>query len=475
MVDRMEEIRKELAVMLYDIKAVKFGEFTTKIGIKTPIYFDLRVIIAYPTIIGVLAQALWKLRRHSTNKVNQICGVPYTALPLATLISVQNDIRMLIKRKEAKSYGTMKLVEGVYLPRDNCVIIEDVITSGSSILETVNVLRKEQLTVTEALVIIDREQGGRYNLENHDIEVKSIFTVTAFMKYLFEAGKITKQIMHDVNNYMRSNQVQIPPLSLPMNRLKLSYYKRAELAQNPLASRLLKLMEKKQSNLCLAADFTEAKAILHIADLAGPHIVVLKLHIDIVEDFDKEFMRDLKQLAKQHEFLLMEDRKFSDIGKTVALQYNKGIYKISEWADLVTVHAVSGKTVLDALKKSLPPDVTEHRGVFLVAEMSCKDALTKDNYPKNAVSLAEDATDLVIGVVCQSNLFSSPGLLQLTPGVKLTRGVDELGQQYNDPQSVMSAGADLVVVGRGITETSDELGAVIEYKKQLWAAYENRM
>lgn len=262
---------------------------------------------------------------------------------------------------------------------------------------------------------------------------------------------------------------------MPDDRLKLPYYKRAKLTRNLLTLTLLELMDKKLSNLCLAADLTEAEAILELADQAGPHIVVLKIHVDIVEDFNEKFVQRLKNLAKQHEFLLMEDRKFGDIGNTVALQYNKGIYKISEWADLVTVHPVSGKAVLDALKKSLPENITEPRGVFLVAEMSCEGALTKDNYLKSAVSMAEEAIDLVVGLVCQSNLFSQPGLLQLTPGVKLSKGGDELGQQYNNPQSVFGAGADLAVVGRGITEANDKLAAVLEYKKQLWAAYENRM
>lgn len=113
---------------------------------------------------------------------------------------------MLIKRKEAKSYGTKKLIEGAFSPGDNCVIIEDVITSGSSILETVDALKKEHLNVTEAYVVIDRQQGGRKNLENHGIKVKSLYVMTQLMKYLLQAGKITSEIVKDVGDYLTTNQ-----------------------------------------------------------------------------------------------------------------------------------------------------------------------------------------------------------------------------------------------------------------------------
>lgn len=152
-----------------------------------------------------LARALWTLPDDPT-KVSRICGVPYTALPLTTLISAEEKIPMLMKRKEAKSYGTKKLIEGVFSPGENCVIIEDIITSGSSILETVDALKKEKLCVTEAYVIIDREQGGRKNLENHGIKVKSLFVITQFLKYLLEAGKITSEIVKVVNDYLAMNQ-----------------------------------------------------------------------------------------------------------------------------------------------------------------------------------------------------------------------------------------------------------------------------
>lgn len=242
-----------------------------------------------------------------------------------------------------------------------------------------------------------------------------------------------------------------------------------------MTSKLLDLIESKQSNLCLAADFKEASMILKLADIAGPHIAVLKIHVNIIEDFNEDFITSLTKLARWHNFLIMEDCKFGDIGNTVMLQYRHGLYKIAEWADLITVHLVSGASIIDALREGLK-GIVEPRGVFVVAEMSSQGALTTNDYVKSAVSIAEKASDLVVGLVCQSSLSADPEMLQLTPGVHLSNSSDKLGQQYNDPESVINAGADLAVVGRGITGSPSEwLTATLNYKEALWKAYEKRV
>ncbi|XP_017888150.1 uridine 5'-monophosphate synthase isoform X1 [Ceratina calcarata] len=469
----MENELKELAIALYEIDAVKFGEFVTKVGLKTPIYFDLRVIISHPKLMVRLAKTLWKQAEEASG-ITQICGVPYTALPLATLISADTNIPMLIKRKEVKSYGTKKLIEGNYKQGDHCAIIEDVVTSGSSILETVHSLRKEGLKVTEAFVVIDREQGAKKNIKNHGIHIRSLYSVTTLLAYLLESNKITPKVVRDVTDYLLKYQAPIITVQVTEQlRLKTPFHVRAGKARNAVSAKLLNLMEAKQSTICLAADLTKADEILELADLTGPHIVILKTHVDIIEDFSDDFIKRLKELAKKHDFLLMEDRKFADIGNTVSLQYQKGIYKIAEWTDLVTIHAIAGPSIVDGLKNSLK-DINEPRGLFVVAEMSSKEALTTGEYAQNAVSIAQNS-NLVSGLVCQSNIFTSLGLVQLTPGVKLSKSSDDLGQQYNTPESVVNSGADVAVVGRGITEAQDKLSATLEYKKELWSAYLKRL
>lgn len=133
---------------------------------------------------------------------DHVCGVPYTALPIATLLSVKARRSMLMRRKETKAYGTKKSIEGHYKNGQKCLIIEDVVTSGSSVLETVKDLRKEGLVVTNTIVILDREQGGSENLTANDVETKSLFTMSRLMEILHKNGKITETTVSKVQKYL---------------------------------------------------------------------------------------------------------------------------------------------------------------------------------------------------------------------------------------------------------------------------------
>lgn len=152
-----------------------------------------------------------------------------------------------------------------------------------------------------------------------------------------------------------------------MDRILLSYEKRAELTTNLIAKQLFNIMAAKKTNLCLSVDLTSATDILNLVEKVGEHICLVKTHVDIIEDFSDNFISNLKQLAQKFNFLILEDRKFADIGNTVSLQYSKGIYKVGQWADCVTVHSLPGEGVLKALNVSMN-EISQ--GVFLLAEMS---------------------------------------------------------------------------------------------------------
>uniref|UniRef100_A0A182QCX4 Uridine 5'-monophosphate synthase n=1 Tax=Anopheles farauti TaxID=69004 RepID=A0A182QCX4_9DIPT len=487
----MEAKKKELALRLFEINAFKFGDFKMKVGINSPVYFDLRVIVSHPDVMDTLADILQEFIVDS--KLNtagaHLCGVPYTALPVATLISIKSNKPMLIRRKEAKKYGTKKLIEGKFNAGDKCLIIEDVVTSGSSILETVEDLRSEGLVVTDAIVVVDREQGGVQNTEERGVRMHSLFTLSYLLQVMLEAKRIEESTVKAVAKYIDACQIRSDGSFMKngttvvvvneLCRTGMTFEARADLAKCPLAKDLLKLMATKKTTLCLAADLTKSEDILNLADAVGPYICLLKTHCDIVCDFSEQFVRSLQSLARQHNFLLLEDRKFADIGNTVAQQYGGGLYRIADWADLVTVHALPGQGILKGLKSAIGTDKqAASRAVFLLAEMSTEGALTDEKYSSATVKMATEMDpDFVAGIVCQSkDLVASPGLLQLTPGVKLEEGVDGLGQLYDSPERVVKdKGADICVVGRGILASKTPSDTARIYRDRLWEAYLERI
>lgn len=96
----------DLVVSLFEVEAVKFGSFRLKSGVDSPIYFDLRVIVSYPSLLAQVGEVMWNAIEKQKITVNCLCGVPYAALPFATCISTSHDVPMVMRRKEVKAHGT---------------------------------------------------------------------------------------------------------------------------------------------------------------------------------------------------------------------------------------------------------------------------------------------------------------------------------------------------------------------------------
>lgn len=259
----------------------------------------------------------------------------------------------------------------------------------------------------------------------------------------------------------------------------MSYESRSAAHKSLVAKKLLDTIVAKQSNLCASADVRTTDELLSLLDKVGPYICMAKTHIDIIDDFSYDkTVKGLLELAKKHNFLLFEDRKFADIGSTVKAQYQGGVFKIAQWSDITNAHGVPGPGIVSGLQAAANETTSEPRGLLMLAELSSKGSLAKGEYTKQCVAIADEFPDFVFGFIAQNKFLSLRGndWLILTPGVGLDEKGDGLGQQYRTVDDVISNGSDVIIVGRGLYGNNrDPVVEAKRYRDAGWSAYLNRL
>jgi uridine monophosphate synthetase len=191
-----------LADGLLSAGCIKFGTFTLKSGLQSPIYIDLRQIISHPKLLADIAQAYLPLL--STLQFSRIAGLPYAAIPIATAISLARNYPMIYPRKEAKTYGTKAEIEGEYHPGETVVVIDDLATTGGSKFEAIEKLTGAGLVVRDVVVLVDRQSGARESLAQAGYSMHAVFTITQLLDYWEMTGKADKNKIAETRHFLRS-------------------------------------------------------------------------------------------------------------------------------------------------------------------------------------------------------------------------------------------------------------------------------
>ncbi|MEM3507408.1 MAG: orotate phosphoribosyltransferase [Candidatus Bathyarchaeia archaeon] len=197
-----EKLKIDFCKTLIKIGAIKFGVFTLTSGKLSPYYIDLRLIPSFPDAFQ-LAMNVYEdiaLNEIKLNKFDRIAGIPTAGIPFASVLSYRLKKPFIYVRKGVKTHGRERRVEGMLLPGNKILIVDDLITTGKSTLEAANSIIAEGGSVEDVLVLIDRQEGGRSNLKKAKIELHNFIKVSEIAKILLETNAIDEEKYNEVIN-----------------------------------------------------------------------------------------------------------------------------------------------------------------------------------------------------------------------------------------------------------------------------------
>ncbi len=197
-----------LAEELWKLSAIDFGDYTLgRTAVHSPIYINLRRLISNPKALARCAriikdelETLMSMRNPHVQPFTLVAGVPFGGLHVATAFSLKVNTPMIYIHPPATDKA--ELIEGRYVRGQTCLIIDDLITGGGSILQTAATLEAAGLVVRDAVTLIDRQEGGRTALKAAGINLVSILSLEQIATYLMSAGHISEDQYRTTTDYL---------------------------------------------------------------------------------------------------------------------------------------------------------------------------------------------------------------------------------------------------------------------------------
>jgi orotate phosphoribosyltransferase len=207
-----------LAEALFRLGGVKFGNFTIgRTTVNSPIYVDPKVLLREPRILARAAQLVKSeieaglaMREPRFKEFDLVAGVPYGGLHLATAYSLASDVPV-IYGIPARPPQDQPKIEGRYKEGETVLIIDDLMTTGGSLVETLDILTGAGLRAHDAIVLVDRGQGGSERLRHHGLHLVPILNLTQMLNFYMSRGMINEEDFRRSIEYVRTHQADATP------------------------------------------------------------------------------------------------------------------------------------------------------------------------------------------------------------------------------------------------------------------------
>lgn len=199
--DKRRRVARVIGKKLVESTALKFGDFTLSSGKKSSYYIDLRLVPSIPSLFSELVQTFISIIKDvGVHNADAIGGIATSGLIYATAVAYKLKLPLVYVRSDVKRHGTKKTLEGVFKPGDRIILIDDLVTSGDSILAAANQIRAAGGVVTESIVLIDRNEGGAEKLSANHIELRSLSSIGEMADVLHRMHMISDSQMQSIHS-----------------------------------------------------------------------------------------------------------------------------------------------------------------------------------------------------------------------------------------------------------------------------------
>ena len=190
-----EEMKSELGKILNRIGALKFGTFKLTSGEISPYYMDLRIVPSFPDAFKRICDLYVELIKTDVGVDNfyRIAGIPTAGISFASIAAYHLKKSFLYVRTAGREHGRGRSVEGILLPGDRVLLMDDLITKGGSILKAAEAVRAEGGVVTDTVVLMNREENGKQNLAKDGIKLHYLITTSELARKLHDMDAITRE------------------------------------------------------------------------------------------------------------------------------------------------------------------------------------------------------------------------------------------------------------------------------------------